>query len=60
MPLFYIITEHEGKTVMTANVPKIKTNLDTGFLKLIAILSMVADHVGSAFFPQYPVFRWPL
>lgn len=19
---------------------------------------MVADHVGSAFFPQYPVFRW--
>ena len=39
-------------------VPKLKTNLDTDFLKLIAILSMVIDHVGSAFFPQYPVFRW--
>ena len=32
--------------------PKLKTNLDTDFLKLIAILSMVIDHVGSAFSPN--------
>ena len=38
--------------------PKLQTNLDTNFLKVIAILSMTVDHVGSAFFPQYPVFRW--
>ena len=37
---------------------KLKTNLDTNFLKLIAIVSMTVDHVGGAFFPQYPVFRW--
>ncbi len=37
---------------------KLKTNMDTNFLKLIAILSMTVDHVGGAFFPQYPVFRW--
>lgn len=38
--------------------PLLKTNLDTNFLKLIAIVSMVFDHVGSAFFPEYPIFRW--
>lgn len=37
---------------------KLKTNLDTNFLKLIAITSMVIDHVGHVFFPQYPIFRW--
>ena len=41
-----------------AAAPKLKTNLDTDLLKLIAILSMVIDHVGSVFFPEYPVFRW--
>ena len=41
-----------------AKSPLLKTNLDTDFLKLIAIISMLADHVGSAFFPAYPVFRW--
>ena len=39
-------------------MPKLKTNLDTDFLKLIAILSMVIDHVGTAFFPEYHAFRW--
>lgn len=39
-------------------IPKLKTNLDTDFLKLIAVVSMLIDHIGSAFFPQYPVFRW--
>lgn len=43
---------------MTGTVPKLKTNLDTDFLKLIAIISMLIDHVGGSFFPQYPIFRW--
>ncbi len=38
--------------------PKLKTNLDTDFLKLIAIISMLIDHVGGNLFPQYPAFRW--
>ena len=37
---------------------KLKTNLDTNFLKIIAIITMTVDHIGGAFFPQYPVFRW--
>ena len=37
---------------------KLRTNLDTDFLKLVAILAMLLDHVGSVFFPQYAVFRW--
>lgn len=44
-------------------MPKLKTNLDTDFLKLIAILSMVIDHVGTAFFRSTPPFDgrggWP-
>lgn len=40
------------------NEAKLKTNLDTNFLKLTAIVSMTIDHIGSAFFPQYPIFRW--
>ena len=39
---------HEGK---------LKTNLDTNFLKLIAVVSMVIDHVGGAFFPEQAVLR---
>lgn len=38
--------------------PRLKTNLDTDFLKLIAIVSMLVDHVGGAFFPEAGVFRW--
>ncbi len=30
---------------------------DTGFLKLIAIITMVIDHAGKMFFPQYPFLR---
>lgn len=43
---------------MNESQPLLKTNLDTNFLKLIAIVSMVSDHVGSAFFPGNPIFRW--
>lgn len=38
--------------------PRVKTNLDTDLLKLIAIVSMLIDHVGGAFFPEVGVFRW--
>lgn len=43
---------------MEQTIPKLKTNLDTNLLKLIAIISMTLDHVGSVFFPQIPAFRW--
>ena len=43
---------------VTAGQPRLKTNLDTDFIKLAAIISMTIDHVGSVFFPQYPAFRW--
>ncbi len=46
----------EGVCNMTQ--AKLKTNLDTNLLKLIAICSMLLDHVGSVFFPQIPLFRW--
>jgi len=35
----------------------IKLNTDTGFLKLIAIITMAIDHTGAAILPQYPVLR---
>lgn len=36
--------------VRLKNQPKLRTNLDTDFLKLIAVLSMTVDHVGAVFF----------
>ncbi len=36
---------------------KLSTNLDTNLLKLIGIICMVLDHVGSAFFPDQIIFR---
>lgn len=35
----------------------IRLNTDTGFLKLIAIVTMLIDHLGAVMFPQYPVMR---
>ena len=37
---------------------RLKTNLDTDFLKCIAITAMLIDHIGGAFFPQVGIFRW--
>lgn len=37
---------------------RLKTNLDTDFLKCIAITTMLIDHIGGAFFPQVGIFRW--
>lgn len=38
--------------------PRLKTNLDTDLLKLIAMISMLVDHIGGAFFPEVGPFRW--
>lgn len=35
----------------------IRTNTDSGFLKLIAITTMLIDHMGAALFPQYFTMR---
>ena len=40
------------------NQARLQTNLDTDFLKLIAIVSMLIDHIGSVFFPEVRVLRW--
>lgn len=42
----------------TDDSPRLQTNLDTDFLKLIAIISMLIDHIGGTFFPEVGVFRW--
>ena len=44
--------------VFAEDHPRLRTNLDTDFLKLIAIVSMLIDHVGNAFFPEVGWFRW--
>lgn len=36
---------------------RLQTNLDTNFLKLVAIISMLIDHIGGAFFPGQVGFR---
>lgn len=46
------------KELLSMQEQRLKTNLDTNLIKLIAIISMTVDHVGGAFFPEYPVFRW--
>lgn len=42
----------------TENSLRLKSNLDTDFIKIVAIISMTLDHFGHAFFPEYPIFRW--
>nr|WP_297283545.1 TraX family protein [uncultured Agathobaculum sp.] len=44
--------------VIPTDAPRLKTNLDTNFLKLIAIIAMLIDHIGGAFFPEVGWFRW--
>lgn len=45
-------------TVLPHTGPRLQTNLDTDLLKLIAIVSMLIDHIGGAFFPTVGMFRW--
>lgn len=51
-----------GKRVMAALLSltcpqRVRTNQDTGLIKLIACLCMFIDHAGKMLFPQYPVMR---
>ena len=48
----------DQRTARRQPAPRLRTNLDTDFLKLIAILSMLLDHIGAVFFPEHPAFRW--
>lgn len=48
----------DQRTAQRQPAPRLRTNLDTDFLKLIAILSMLLDHIGAVFFPEHPAFRW--
>ena len=43
---------------MEQTLPKLKTNLDTNLLKLVAVVCMLLDHFGGTFFEQIPAFRW--
>lgn len=36
---------------------EIRSNTDTGFLKLIAMVCMLIDHLGAVVYPEYPVMR---
>ena len=36
---------------------QVRTNQDTGLIRLIACLCMAVDHAGKMLFPQYPVMR---
>ncbi|MEA4898763.1 TraX family protein [Bacillota bacterium Meth-B3] len=42
---------------MTAARGGIRLNTDTGFLKIIAMITMVIDHVGAVFYPGLTVMR---
>lgn len=42
---------------LTQQTPKLKTNMDTNLLKIIAVISMIIDHVGAEFFPDMILFR---
>ncbi len=44
-------------TANTNALPKLQTNLDTNFLKLIAVITMIIDHIGGEFFPDQIIFR---
>ena len=36
---------------------QVRLNMDTGFLKLVAMLAMFCDHAGKMLFPQYRIMR---
>lgn len=37
---------------------RFRTNLNTDILKIIAMISMLIDHIGYVFFPEAAAFRW--
>ena len=51
--------QNRGNSVSqeTVNLPRTAGNENTGLLKIFAILFMIVDHVGAAFFPQVREMR---
>lgn len=49
--------EQVENTAAQGAAPRFATNLDTDFLKLIAIVSMLIDHTGAVLFPDVMAFR---
>ena len=47
-----------NKAAVKGIAGKIKLNTDTDFLKLVAIVSMLIDHLGARVFPQYIEMRY--
>ncbi|MEG0712764.1 MAG: TraX family protein [Niameybacter sp.] len=45
------------ETTISKETPKIQGNLDSNFLKLIAILAMTLDHVGKSLFPEMIILQ---
>ena len=50
--------KYRRNEIMETQERKLRTNLDTDLLKLVAIAAMLLDHIGGAFFPETPIFRW--
>ena len=44
----------DQRTARRQPAPRLRTNLDTDLLKLVAIAAMLLDHIGGAFFPETP------
>lgn len=42
---------------MSPSSRSVRLNSDTGFIKLIACITMLCDHAGKMLFPQYPILR---
>jgi hypothetical protein len=47
-----------NKAAVKGIAGKIRLNTDTDFLKLVAIVSMLIDHLGARVFPQYVEMRY--
>ena len=47
-----------GQTLLRLFCPQqVRTNQDTGLIRLIACICMFIDHAGKMLFPQYPMYR---
>lgn len=56
--LFARATHRAGDALCRLTCPQsIRTNQDTGLIRLIACVCMFIDHAGKMLFPQYPVMR---
>ena len=52
-----ICTRAKGALLRLTCPQQVRTNQDTGLIRLIACICMFIDHAGKMLFPQYPVMR---